>query len=113
MNRPEPGKDRPALECLPVSPAQRIMANRESEGGVRSSWERDRGEAEFARNEAQAEKEQALLAASELVQVDGLPAPLSGNDLNTALRLAYSEGQPHLLGVLRRLPGTTASKDSR
>ena len=55
--------------------------------------------------------EQALLAASELVQVDGLPAPLGGNDLKTALRLAYSEGQPHLLGVLRRLPGTTASID--
>ena len=55
--------------------------------------------------------EQALLAASELVQVDGLPSPLSGNDLKTALRLAYSEGQPHLLGVLRRLPGTTASID--
>ena len=30
--------DRPALEVLPVSPAQRIMANRES--GVRGSWER-------------------------------------------------------------------------
>jgi len=55
--------------------------------------------------------EQALLAASELVQVDGFPAPLSGDDLQTALRLAYSEGQPHLLGVLRRLPGTTASID--
>ena len=55
--------------------------------------------------------EQALLAASELVQVDGLPAPLSGNDLKTTLSLAYSEGHPHLLGVLRRLPGTTASID--
>ena len=32
--------ERPALEVLPVSPAQRIMANREGKGGVRASWER-------------------------------------------------------------------------
>ena len=55
--------------------------------------------------------EQALLAASGLVQVDGVLAPLNGNDLTSALQLAYTEGQPHLLGVLRRLPGTTASID--
>lgn len=55
--------------------------------------------------------DQALLAASGLVQVDGVSAPLKGSELRTALRLAYSEGQPHVLGVLRRLPGTTASID--
>ena len=55
--------------------------------------------------------EQALLAASGLIQVDGVAAPLNGRDLTMALQLAYSEGQPHLLGVLRRLPGSTASID--
>jgi len=55
--------------------------------------------------------EQALLAASELVEVEGLSAPLTGADLRIALKAASKDGQPHLLGVLRRLPGTTASMD--
>ena len=55
--------------------------------------------------------EQALLAASELVEVEGLSAPLTGADLRIALKAASKDGQPHLLGVLRRLPGTTASID--
>ena len=55
--------------------------------------------------------EQAMLAASELVDVAGVEGPLVGQDLTAALQAAYREGQPHLLGVLRRLPGTTASID--
>ena len=55
--------------------------------------------------------EQALLAASELVEVEGLSAPLTGTDLRVALKDAVNDGQPHLLGVLRHLPGSTASID--
>ena len=55
--------------------------------------------------------EQALLAASELVDVEGVVGPIRGEDLRRALKAAYRDGQPHLLGVLRRLPGTTASID--
>ena len=55
--------------------------------------------------------EQALLAVSELMKVRGMAAPIGGADLRAALKAAYRDGQPHVLGVLRRLPGTTASID--
>ena len=45
------------------------------------------------------------------MEVEGLSAPLTGADLRIALKAASKDGQPHLLGVLRRLPGTTASID--
>jgi len=53
--------------------------------------------------------EQALLAASRLVTLEGQSSPLRGDDLGRAIRAAYREGQPHLLGVLRRLPGRSAT----
>ena len=55
--------------------------------------------------------EQALLAASELMDVEGLSGPLTGADLRSALKAAYRDDQPNLLGLLRHLPGTTASID--
>ena len=55
--------------------------------------------------------EQALLAASELVKVEGLPADTSGRVLSDALAAAYREGEPNLLGLLRRVPGDSLSID--
>lgn len=49
--------------------------------------------------------EQALIAASELVQVTGIPADTSGRTLADALAAAYRDDEPHLLGLLRHVPG--------
>lgn len=55
--------------------------------------------------------EQALLAASELVKVEGLPADTSGRVLSDALQAAYRDGEPNLLGLLRHVPGESLSID--
>jgi predicted dienelactone hydrolase len=55
--------------------------------------------------------EQALLAASELVKVEGLPPDTSGQMLSDSLQAAYRAGEPHLLGMLRRVPGESLSID--
>ncbi len=55
--------------------------------------------------------EQALLAASELVKVEGLPADTSGRVLSDALQAAYRDGEPNVLGLLRRVPGESLSID--
>jgi len=55
--------------------------------------------------------EQALLTASELVKVEGLPADTSGQMLSDALQAAYRDGEPNLLGLLRRVPGESLSID--
>ena len=55
--------------------------------------------------------EQALLMASELVKVEGLPADTSGQMLSDALQAAYRDGEPNLLGLLRRVPGESLSID--
>ena len=55
--------------------------------------------------------EQALLAASELVKVEGLPADTSGRMLSDALQAAYRDGEPNLLGLLRHVPGESLSID--
>jgi predicted dienelactone hydrolase len=48
--------------------------------------------------------EQALLAASELVEVEGLPPEGRGPVIAAALDAAYRAGEPHLLGLLRQVP---------
>ena len=55
--------------------------------------------------------EQALLAASDLVKVKGLPADTSGRVLSDALQAAYRDGEPNLLGLLRRVPGESLTID--
>ena len=55
--------------------------------------------------------EQALLAASDLVKVEGLPADTSGRVLSDALQAAYRDGEPNVLGLLRRVPGKSLSID--
>ena len=55
--------------------------------------------------------EQALLAASDLVKVEGLPADTSGRVLSDALQAAYRDGEPNVLGLLRRVPGESLSID--
>ena len=55
--------------------------------------------------------EQALLTASQLVKVEGLPADTSGQMLSDALQAAYRDGEPNLLGLLRRVPGESLSID--
>ena len=55
--------------------------------------------------------EQALLAASGLVKVEGLPTDTSGRVLSDALQAAYRDGEPNLLGLLRRVPGESLSID--
>ena len=55
--------------------------------------------------------QQALLAASELMKVEGLPPDTSGRSLADALQAAYREGEPTILGLLRRLPGESLSID--
>ncbi len=57
--------------------------------------------------------EQLLLAASELVEVKGLPADTSGQMLSEALAAAYRDDEPHLLGFLRHLPGDELSMNLR
>jgi len=51
--------------------------------------------------------EQALLGVSELVDVEGLPPDTTGRMLADAMAKAYREGEPHLLGLLRQVPGKT------
>ena len=46
-----------------------------------------------------------MIAASELVQVTGIPADTSGRMLADALAAAYRDDEPHLLGLLRHVPG--------
>ena len=55
--------------------------------------------------------EQALLSASQLVKIDGLPPDTSGRNLADALEAAYRDGEPNLLGLFRRLPGESLSID--
>ncbi len=55
--------------------------------------------------------EQALLSASQLVKVDGLPPDTSGHSLADALDATYRDGEPNLLGLFRRLPGESLSID--
>lgn len=55
--------------------------------------------------------EQALLTASQLVKVEGLPADTSGQMLSDALQAAYRDGEPNVLGLLRRVPGESLSID--
>jgi predicted dienelactone hydrolase len=51
------------------------------------------------------------LAASDLVKVEGLPADTSGRVLSDALQAAYRDGEPNVLGLLRRVPGKSLSID--
>lgn len=53
--------------------------------------------------------EQALIAVSKLVQVEGLPQDTSGRMLLEALSRASKSGQPTVLGLLRQIPGQAAS----
>ena len=53
--------------------------------------------------------EQLLLAASEMVEVKGLPPDTSGRMLSEALAAAYRDDEPHLLGFLRHVPGDEVS----
>ena len=53
--------------------------------------------------------EQLLLAASELIQVKGLPVDTSGRMVSEALIAAYRDDEPHLLGFLRHVPGDEIS----
>ncbi len=55
--------------------------------------------------------EQALLAATALGQVDGLPVDLSGADLARAVEQASAAGELTLLTFLRALPGTSVTVD--
>jgi len=55
--------------------------------------------------------EQALLAATALGRVDGLPADLSGSDLNLALERASASGNLTLISFLRALPGQSVTVD--
>jgi predicted dienelactone hydrolase len=49
--------------------------------------------------------EQALVAASELVEVEGLPTDTSGRMVSDALAATYRDGQPTVLGLLQNMPG--------
>lgn len=55
--------------------------------------------------------EQALLAASTLGRVDGMPKDLSGSDLALALERASASGDLTLLTFLRALPGESVTVD--
>ena len=55
--------------------------------------------------------EQALLAATSLVQLKGMEADSSGRMLSDALSRAERNGQPNILGLLREIPGDEASID--
>jgi hypothetical protein len=45
------------------------------------------------------------------VKVEGFPADTSGRVLSDALQAAYRDGEPNLLGLLRRVPGDSLSID--
>ena len=53
--------------------------------------------------------EQALMAVSKVAQVEGLPQDNSGRMLFEALARASKSSQPTILGLLREIPGQTAS----
>ncbi|HGY5559882.1 MAG TPA: alpha/beta hydrolase family protein, partial [Prochlorococcus sp.] len=53
--------------------------------------------------------EQALMALSKVVQVEGLNQDNSGRMLYEALSRASKSGQPTVLGLLRQIPGESAS----
>ena len=55
--------------------------------------------------------EQALLVASILGKVDGLPNRVNGEQLNQALEKAKVNGELTLLGLIQALPGRTATLD--
>jgi predicted dienelactone hydrolase len=55
--------------------------------------------------------EQALLAATALGRVNGLPNDLSGSDLTLALERASAAGELTLLSFLRALPGDSVTVD--
>ncbi|MDI9405355.1 MAG: alpha/beta fold hydrolase [Chitinophagaceae bacterium] len=55
--------------------------------------------------------EQALLAASALGQVDGLPVDPSGTELTVAVERATARGELTLLTLLRALPGKSVTVD--
>ncbi|MEB3319396.1 MAG: alpha/beta fold hydrolase [Cyanobium sp.] len=55
--------------------------------------------------------QQALLAASALGRVDGLPADPSGAELTVAVERASATGELTLLTILRALPGKSVSVD--
>ena len=55
--------------------------------------------------------EQALLVASILGKVDGLPSRVNGEQLNQALEKAKVNGELTLLGLIQALPGRTATLD--
>ncbi|HGY5552553.1 MAG TPA: alpha/beta hydrolase family protein, partial [Prochlorococcus sp.] len=53
--------------------------------------------------------EQALMAVSKVAQVEGLPQDNSGRMLFEALARTSKSSQPTILGLLRQIPGQTAS----
>jgi predicted dienelactone hydrolase len=55
--------------------------------------------------------EQALLVASILGKIDGLPTKVNGEQLNEALEKAKVNGELTLLGLIQALPGHTATLD--
>lgn len=55
--------------------------------------------------------EQALLVASILGKIDGLPNRVDGEQLNRALENARVNGQLTVLGLIQALPGRTATLD--
>ena len=55
--------------------------------------------------------EQALYAATQVVDLDGIEPDVSGRMLTDALIRAEGRGQPNILGFLRELPGEQASID--
>ncbi|WP_392351232.1 alpha/beta fold hydrolase [Parasynechococcus sp.] len=55
--------------------------------------------------------EQALLAATSLVQLEGIESDSSGRMLTDALTRAEANGQATVLGLLREMPGDEASID--
>ena len=55
--------------------------------------------------------EQALNAATQLVNLEGIKPDVSGRMLTDALMRAERRGQPNILGFLRELPGEQASID--
>jgi predicted dienelactone hydrolase len=55
--------------------------------------------------------EQALLVASTLGSIDGVPAEINGDELTEALRLASANGDVTIQTLLQALPGRTATVD--
>ena len=65
----------------------------------------------LARSTGQPLLEQALHAATHLVDLEGVEPDVSGRMLTDALLRAEGSGQPNILGFLRELPGEEASID--